>query len=404
MSKNEKKKLDEMGPAYNLKTHKLGHKEQHPVQSELEKHLKEMEDSEKEKDEKKEMHEDKSEAEHKAALPTHSLGFKKEVPEGELSSMAGKKEEFLGLSDVHDSSKEKAHMMESEELEEMEKKVDEWMSSKKKKAMKESSHEEESEKEDDEDEDEDAKKMKESFVSMFEGEELSESFKTKVSTIFESSLNLAVQKYRTSIREAYSAVFSEKIAKIEESLTNVVSDYLEYVVNEWAENNEVAIVSSLKSDITEQFIEGLKGLFEASYVDVPEEKVNLIESLENKVTELEKELNEQTQRNVKLNKQMKLAIKEKVIAEQAKELTMDEYERLCAMTEKTSFSDESELKEKVEILKESFFKKSSSKSDSNEKLFESGIVPLTEDSSKAPSGEDEDYVDAYIKAMKNQVL
>jgi len=186
-------------------------------------------------------------------------------------------------------------------------------------------------------------------------EELSDEFKTKAATIFETAIK---SKVRTELEKihAENEKSSEKVA--EETMTSVVEkvdDYLNYVVEQWMSENELAIERGLKGEIAEDFISGLKGLFEDHYIDVPDEKYDILEANLTKIEELEDKLNKQMEENVQLKKAKGELVKESMIADVADGMTDTETEKFQSLVDDVEFSDEESYKEKLQTIKESYF-------------------------------------------------
>ena len=186
-------------------------------------------------------------------------------------------------------------------------------------------------------------------------EELSDEFKTKASTIFETAIK---SKVRTELEKIHAK--NEESAKkvAEETMTSVVEkvdDYMNYVVEQWMTENELAIERGLKGEIAEDFISGLKGLFEDHYIDVPDEKYDILEANLTKIEELEDKLNKQMEENVQLKKAKGELVKESMIADVADGMTDTETEKFQSLVDDVEFSDEESYKEKLQTIKESYF-------------------------------------------------
>jgi AcrR family transcriptional regulator len=224
----------------------------------------------------------------------------------------------------------------------------------------------EDEEEDEEDENED-KEMNESSLenyqvdmsedvnALFAGEELSEEFKTKATTIFEAAVKRKLEEEIQKIEEAYAQTLEEQIASIQEELSSNVDDYLNYVVEQWMSENEVAVEAGLRTELTEDFISGLKSLFEEHYIDIPEEKVSVVEELGDKVSELEAKLNEEIERNVSLNKMLNESLKVEILNQMVEGLTATQADKLKTLAEGVSFDNVDEYANKVATLRESYF-------------------------------------------------
>lgn len=205
-------------------------------------------------------------------------------------------------------------------------------------------------------------KMGEHFDAMFDGEELSEQFKEKASTIFEMAVNYRVNEIAEELESMYENKLAETVEQIEESyteqlqdLTNKIDQYLDYVVEQWVTENEVAIESSLRSEVTEDFIHGLKNLFAEHYIEVPEEKVNVVEELAMRVEELEAKLNEAVNENIELKNSLNEMSTEEIFNEISEGLTLSQVEKFKKLAEGVDFDDVENFKKKLLIVKENYF-------------------------------------------------
>ena len=199
--------------------------------------------------------------------------------------------------------------------------------------------------------------VKEDVEALTEGEELSEEFKEKAATVFEAAVK---SKMRSEVERIVEAVNSEKEVEVEtfkDELTEKVDTYLNYVVDEWTKENELAIERGLKGEIAEDFISGLKQLFEDHYIDVPDEKYDVLEAQSEKIAELEEKINEEIQKNVNISQQNSGLVREQVIAEVSEDLADTEIEKFKSLTEDVDFADEESFREKLSTLKESYFPK-----------------------------------------------
>jgi hypothetical protein len=221
---------------------------------------------------------------------------------------------------------------------------------------------EEMDDDDDDDEDEEAeeglktlKKMtpgiKEHLGKLFSGEELSEEFKSKASTIFESAVDMKVDEVRAELHEEFEA----KLEVQKEELASKLDEYLSYVVENWMKENQVAIDAGIRTDVTESFMVGLKKLFEEHYVTMPEESYDLVEGLNNKVDDLEGKLNEQIEKSIELSKGLIKAQCEAMYESHARDLTTSDEEKFRTMVEKLDFDGVDDFQDKLVTLKENFF-------------------------------------------------
>ena len=217
----------------------------------------------------------------------------------------------------------------------------------------------EDEKEEDKDEKksekEDKMDMKEHIEALFQGEELSEEFKQKAETIFEAAVKQKVEQEVARIQEAYAETLDEQVQEITENLSSNVDDYLNYVVEQWVNENEVAIEAGLRTELTEDFITGLRQLFAENYIDIPEDKVSVVEELGTKVEELEKKLNEEIDRNVKLNKSLNESKRFEILVDACDGLTTTQTEKLKSLAEGVEFTTANEFTTKVKTLRENYF-------------------------------------------------
>jgi hypothetical protein len=199
--------------------------------------------------------------------------------------------------------------------------------------------------------------VKEDVDALMTGEDLSEEFKTKAATVFEAAIK---SKLRLEIDRIHEEVSSEKETEQEtfkEELTEKVDTYLNYVVEEWTKENELAIERGLKGEIAEDFISGLKQLFEDHYIDVPDEKYDVLEAQSEKIAELEEKLNESIQKNVEMTEDNSLLVREQVFTEVSEDLAQTEIEKFKGLVEDVDFTDEESFREKLSTLKESYFPK-----------------------------------------------
>jgi hypothetical protein len=192
---------------------------------------------------------------------------------------------------------------------------------------------------------------------------ISEEFKSKVATIFEARVFDRVQQIEEEIETKYASMFEEAVGEIQKDLTEKVDDYLNYVVEQWMEENQIAIESGLRSEITEEFIAGLRNLFAEHYIDVPEEKVDLVDELASKVEELEEKLNEEIETNIQYKKAILEAVKRETVYDICKGLTETQVEKMKSLAESVEFSTEEEYKTKLETIRENYFPSGVKKAD-----------------------------------------
>ena len=190
--------------------------------------------------------------------------------------------------------------------------------------------------------------------------DLSEEFKEKAATIFETAVKTRIQEQVKVIEAQYEKKLSEETETIKEAMTEKVDSYLNYVVEEWMKENELAVERGIRTEIAEDFITGLKSLFKEHYIDVPEEKYNVLDDLTNQTKDLESKLNEQIEKNVNLSKEVSDLHKREAIAEVSEDLTDTETEKFISMAENVEFDSAEKFKEKLETIKESYFPKTKS--------------------------------------------
>ena len=199
-------------------------------------------------------------------------------------------------------------------------------------------------------------KMKEDVNSMFSDDDaLSEEFRTKAATIFEARIMDRVAQIEEQVEVKYASMFEEAVEEIKSDLTEKVNDYLEYVVEQWMADNEIAIESGLRSEITEDFISGLRNLFAEHYIDVPEDKVDLVDELAGKVEELEGKLNEEIEHGIELRKALVESTKVEIVRTVCEGLTDTQVEKIKSLAESVDFSTEEEYQEKLETIRENYF-------------------------------------------------
>ena len=233
-------------------------------------------------------------------------------------------------------------------------------------------------------------------VLMGSDDTLSEEFKVKAATIFEAAVK---SKIRSEIERIDEQVRSERDSEMEtfkEELTEKVDTYLNYVVEEWTKENELAIERGLKGEIAEDFISGLKQLFEDHYIDVPDEKYNVLEAQSEKISELEEKLNEAIQKSVDLTSSNETLVREQVVSEISEDLADTEIEKFKSLTQDVDFGSEDSFREKLNTLKESYFPKVQPSSTSDETFGD-------EDGSTAQDVDTTDAMKTYMSAIsRNQ--
>ena len=233
--------------------------------------------------------------------------------------------------------------------------------------------------------------VKEDVDALVEGEELSEEFKEKASTIFEAAVKSRTREEIVRIDEELKDEFVEKLETVKEDLTEKVDNYLNYVVDEWTKENELAIDRGLKGEIAEDFISGLKQLFEDHYIDVPDEKYDVLEAQSEKITELEGKLNEEIQKNIESREVKDVLVRESVISEVSEDLADTEVEKFRSLVQDVEFVEEESFKNKLNTLKESYFPRVSQSDD--------GSTFDDEDGGTAQDIDTTDAMKAYMSAI-----
>ena len=197
--------------------------------------------------------------------------------------------------------------------------------------------------------------MEDDVNALLGGEELSEEFKAKAKTIFEAAINAKVAEIRATIEEEHEARIAEEIAEEKEALQERVDSYLEYVSDEWMEENQLAIEHGLKTELTESFLSGMRSLFEDNYVTIPDDKYDVLESMVEKLDDMETKLNEQIEKNIGLNKRLSESVADGILETVSDGLASTQKEKLASLAESVEFEGETEYREKLETLKESYF-------------------------------------------------
>ena len=232
----------------------------------------------------------------------------------------------------------------------------------------------------------------EDVAALMEGEDLSEDFKTKAATIFEAAVVTRVKAELAKIEEEYDAKLVEEFTVIKEELVEKVDGYLNYVVEQWMKQNELALESGIKSELAESFIEGMKRVFEEHYVDVPSEKYDVLGSLEEKVAELEQKLNESVNHNIEMSKYIAELDRAKVIASLSDGLTDTEEEKFATLASEIVYESKESFTKKLETIRESYFTKAKPVAKTDE-----SAEPATE---KIISESIAQYADAISKLKK----
>ena len=272
--------------------------------------------------------------------------------------------------------------------------------------------EEDDEEEDDEDEDDEdeedkkEKAMKEAFAQIEEeieedvnallsGEDLSEDFKVKAKTVFEAALNARTEQIEEAIVYQYEQRIAEEVEIIREELTDRLDAYLEYVSEEWLQENALEVEQGLKTEMTESFLQGMKGLFEDHYVTIPEDRYDVLESMVEKLDEMESKLNEQIDKNVALNRRLAESVTEVIFAEVSEGLALSQKDKLASLAENVEFDSEGNYREKLVTLRESYFPRNTGTQRDN-----SDYIAEETDYSQPVSGSMSRYLDTLQRVSK----
>jgi hypothetical protein len=192
-------------------------------------------------------------------------------------------------------------------------------------------------------------------AALTNGEDLSEEFKTKAATIFEAAVITRVKTEVTKLQEEFDNQLAEQVEEIKEGLVEKVDGYLNYVVEQWIAQNEIALESGMKSEILESFVQGLKGVFEEHYIDVPEEKFDVLGDMQEKLEQLESKLNETVATNVDLTKQINEQKRIASVVDAADGLADTDVEKFKGLAEELSYEDADSFKKKLQTIRENYF-------------------------------------------------
>jgi len=252
-------------------------------------------------------------------------------------------------SEYDEEDEELLEAAEEEDTEDEDEKVEKKKSSKKSKGS-------------EEDDDEEGKKKMEESISIEEdvdallaGEELSEEFRDKAKLIFEAAINSKISEIYESLESHYENQLVEQVEEIKSELTERVDSYLEYVADEWLQENALVVEQGLKTEMTESFLEGMKGLFEEHYVSIPEDKYDVIESMVDKLDEMETKLNEQIERNIALNQRLAESVADVILSDVSEGLATSQKDKLASLSESVEFESEADYREKLATLREAYF-------------------------------------------------
>ena len=233
--------------------------------------------------------------------------------------------------------------------------------------------------------------VQEDIDALIAGEELSEEFQEKARTIFEAAINAKVAQIKEQLEAENAQKFAEEVAAAKESLAERVDSYLEYVSDEWFEENALAVEAGLKTEMTESFLAGMKGLFEEHYVTIPEEKYDVLESMVEKLDDMETKLNEQIEKNITLNARLSESAADGILNDVSEGLASTQKEKLASLAESVEFESEEQYRGKLETLKESYFTQKNVSTTAKTETLSEGV-----DSAPASTS---GSMDAYMRAL-----
>jgi hypothetical protein len=238
--------------------------------------------------------------------------------------------------------------------------------------------------------------VQEDVDALVNGEDLSEEFKAKATTIFEAAIVSRVKQEVAKLEEEFEAKLEEAVAESKEGLVEKVDGYLNYVVEQWITQNEIALEHGMKSEILEGFVGGLKGLFEEHYIDIPEEKFDVLGALEEETAELKAKLDEQVAANVELNKVINESKRDEIVKAASADMTETEKEKFLGLAEELAFEDSETFEKKVQTIRENYFNGKTS-TNVESVVTDSPVEELTEDAKPV-----DPQMARYLNAIKNK--
>ena len=224
--------------------------------------------------------------------------------------------------------------------------------------------------------------------ALLEGEELSEEFKTKATTVFEAVVKSRIAEAKEAISAQYDKNLVEEVSAIKKELTERIDSYLEYVSNEWFTENTLQLESGIRGDLSESFMTGLKNLFEEHYVNIPDEKYDVLEAMVEKLDNMETKLNEQIESNVSLTKRLATSVSDNILDEVCEGLALSQKEKVASLAEGVEFESEVQYREKLSTLRETYFAPKKPEANSQEVISED-----------APVEEHTPAMESYIQAL-----
>ena len=231
--------------------------------------------------------------------------------------------------------------------------------------------------------------------ALLEGEELSEDFKAKATTIFEAAIKSKIGEIKEELKGEYEKSLAEEVSAMKEVLEDRTDAYLEYIAQEWMEENALQVEHGLKTEMTDSFLKGMKSLFEDHYVTIPEEKYDVINNMVDKLDEMENKLNEQINKNIALNKRLAESVSDVILADVSEGLALSQKDKLASLAKNVEFDSEETYREKLGTLKESYFPSASAPRDHSETISEGTEAPQA-----APSGLMESYLQTMNRVSK----
>ena len=229
--------------------------------------------------------------------------------------------------------------------------------------------------------------LEDDVKALLEGEELSAEFKEKTKTIFEAAIKSKIELVQSNLETQYESKLTEEVSNIRTELTERVDSYLEYVSNEWINENALQVESGIRGELSESFMTGLKGLFEEHYVSIPEEKYDVLEAMVTKLDEMENKLNEQIDSNVALTQRLSASVSDNILDEVSNGLALSQKEKLADLAKGVEFESEEQYRDKLSTLKEGYFTKPAATENPEVISEEAPVVDTT------PA------MDAYIQAL-----
>ena len=235
--------------------------------------------------------------------------------------------------------------------------------------------------------------IEEDVNALFGGEDLSEEFKEKAKLVFETALNSKVAEVQEALEAKYQETLEERISEEKASLSERVDNYLEYVADEWFAENALAIEQGLKTDMTESFLQGMRGLFEEHYVTIPEDKYDVLESMVEKLDDRETKLNEQIEKNINLNSRLGESVANGILESVSEGLASTQKEKLASLSESVEFESEESYREKLETLRESYFSSRTASPAAKSETLSEGVDNSEGVEQHAPA------MNAYLKSL-----